>query len=101
MLHRPNADVYLPTLTWTRLTLGVEVAAHDVLGGDFAFRRYSLLFERRQRMGNLGITTLLAAGGVATGWVPAQRYFPVGFGKPARTFQAGGVIVTSRHHPHA
>jgi hypothetical protein len=96
MLHRPNADVYLPTLTWTRLTLGVEVAAHDVLGGDFAFRRYSLLFERRQRAGNLGITTLLAAGGIATGWVPPQRYFTVDFGKRALTFQAGGFNTTSR-----
>ncbi|PYO27078.1 MAG: hypothetical protein DMD73_10615, partial [Gemmatimonadetes bacterium] len=96
MLHRPNADVYLPTLTWTRLTLGVEVAAHDVLGGDFAFRRYSLLFERRLCTGNLGITTLLAAGGVATGWVPPQRYFTVDFGKRALTFQAGGFNTTSR-----
>src|SRR5207253_10735407 len=96
MLHRPNADVYLPTLTWTRLTLGVEVAAHDVLGGDFAFRRYSLLFERRLCTGNLGITTLLAAGGVATGWVPPQRYFTVDFGKRAPTFHAGGLNTTSR-----
>jgi Family of unknown function (DUF5686) len=96
MLHRPNADVYLPALAWTRLTLGVEIAAHDVLGGDFAFRRYALLVERRQRLGNLGVTTLLAAGGLATGWVPPQRYFTVDFGKRALTYQAGGFNTTAR-----
>jgi hypothetical protein len=89
-LRRQDADVYLPSLTWTRLTLGAEIAAHDVLGGDFAFRRYSVLVERRQRTLNLGVTTIFAAGGVATGWVPPQRYFAVDFGMRALTFQAGG-----------
>jgi hypothetical protein len=95
-LKRPDADVYLPSLTWTRVTLGAEIAAHDVLGGDFAFRRYSVLVERRQRTLNLGVTTIFAAGGIATGWVPPQRYFTVDFGKRAFTFQAGGFNTTSR-----
>jgi len=89
-LKRQGADVYLPSLTWTRITLGTEIAAHDVLGGDFAFRRYSVLVERRQRTLNLGVTTIFAAGGIATGWVPPQRYFAVDFGMRALTFQAGG-----------
>jgi hypothetical protein len=90
LIRRKDGDVYIPRLGWTRLTLGVEVAAHDVLHGDFAFRRYSLLLERRQRTLNLGVTTLVAAGGIATGWVPPQRYFAVDFGMRAATFQAGG-----------
>ena len=90
MLRRKDADVYLPSLTWTRVTLAAEVAAHAVLHGDFAFRRYSLLVQRRQRTFNLGITTLFAAGGIATGWVPPQRYFAVDFGMRALTFQSGG-----------
>ena len=95
-LRRQGADVYLPSLTWTRVTLAAEIAAHDVLGGDFAFRRYSVLVERRQRTLNLGVTTLFAAGGIATGWVPPQRYFAVDFGMRALTFQAGGFNTTSR-----
>ena len=89
-LRTRDADVYLPSLTWTRLTLGAEIAAHDVLGGDFAFRRYSISIQRRQRTLNLGVTTIFAAGGIATGWVPPQRYFAVDFGMRALTFQTGG-----------
>jgi len=96
MLRRKDADVYLPTLAWTRVTLGAEIAAHDVLHGDFSYRRYSVLIERRQRTLNLGVTTLFAAGGLATGWVPPQRYFTVDFGMRALTFQAGGFNTTSR-----
>ncbi|HVH08601.1 MAG TPA: DUF5686 family protein [Gemmatimonadales bacterium] len=90
MLRLKDGDVHLPGLTWTRVTLGAEIAAHDVLHGDFSFRRYSLLVERRQRTLNLGITTIVAAAGIATGWVPPQRYFAVDFGMRALTFQAGG-----------
>jgi len=96
MLRRKDADVYLPSLAWTRVTLGAEIAAHDVLHGDFSYRRYSVLIERRQRTFNLGVTTLFAAGGLATGWVPPQRYFAVDFGMRALTFQAGGFNTTSR-----
>ena len=96
MLRRKDADVYLPSLAWTRVTLGAEIAAHDVLHGDFSYRRYSVLVERRQRTFNLGVTTLFAAGGLATGWVPPQRYFAVDFGMRALTFQAGGFNTTSR-----
>ncbi|HEX2646042.1 MAG TPA: hypothetical protein VHO95_02340, partial [Candidatus Dormibacteraeota bacterium] len=90
LLRLRDSDVPLPNLTWTQLTLGTEIAAHDVLHSDFAFRRYSLILERRQRTLNLGVTTLVAAGGIATGWVPPQRYFAVDFGMRASTFQAGG-----------
>lgn len=89
-LRDPDGDVYLPSLTWTRLMVGAELAAHDVLQGDFSFRRYSFLVQRRQRTLNLGVTTVVAAGGLATGWVPPQRYFAVDFGMRALTFQAGG-----------
>ncbi len=89
-LRRRDGDVYLPRLTWTRLAIGAEIAARDVLHGDFAFRRYSVVVERRQRTFNLGVTTLVAAGGIATGWVPPQRYFAIDFGMRALTFQAGG-----------
>jgi hypothetical protein len=95
-LRTPDAEVYLPSLTWTRLTLGAEIAAHDVLHGDFSFRRYTVLVERRQRTLNLGVTTIFAAGGIATGWVPPQRYFAVDFGMRALTFQAGGFNTIAR-----
>jgi hypothetical protein len=45
---------------------------------------------RQQRTLNLGISTLTAAGGIATGWVPPQRYFVVDFGMQFATFQANG-----------
>jgi len=96
MLRRKDADVYLPSLSWTRVTLGAEIAAHDVLQSDFAYRRYSVTVERRQRTFNLGVTTLFAAGGVSTGWVPPQRYFAVDFGMRAATFPAGRVHTISR-----
>ncbi len=96
MLRRKEGDAYLPSPTWTRVTLGAEIAPHDVLHSDFAYRRYSVLVERRQRTLNLGVTTLFAAGGIATGWVPPQRYFAVDFGMRALMFQAGGFNTTSR-----
>ena len=96
MLRRKDSDVYLPSLTWTRVSIGAEIAAHDVLHSDFAYRRYSVTVERRQRTFNLGVTTLFAAGGVSTGWVPPQRYFAVDFGMRAATFQRGGFNTISR-----
>src|SRR5882762_3622978 len=54
MLRRKDADVYLPTLACTRVTLGAEIAAHHVMHSDLAERRYSLTVERRQRTFNLG-----------------------------------------------
>ena len=90
LLKSKDRDYYLQRFTWARITLGVEVAAPDLIPDDFDFRRYSFQIERRQRTGNLGLTTIAAAGGIATSRVPPQRYFTVGFGMAAVTFQEGG-----------
>ena len=66
--------------SWTSLALSVDVSAHDVLASDYSFRRYSVRLEHQQRWGNVGITTLTAVGGVATGYTPPQQYFTVGYG---------------------
>ncbi|HKI96158.1 MAG TPA: DUF5686 family protein [Gemmatimonadales bacterium] len=76
--------------TWTRIALGAEVSAPSIVASDFSYRRYTLDIERRQRTLGFGITTLRAAGGIATGVVPPQRYFTVDFGMETATFQRGG-----------
>ena len=90
LLKEKGVDYRLRALTWTRVTIGAEIAAPDLIPNDFSFRRYTLQIEHRQRTLNLGITTLMAIGGIATGWVPPQRYFNVDFGMQTATFQANG-----------
>ncbi|HEX4560614.1 MAG TPA: hypothetical protein VH113_02175, partial [Gemmatimonadales bacterium] len=66
--------------SWTSLAVSMDVSAHDVLSSDYSFRRYSVRLEHQQRWGNVGITTLTAVGGIATGYTPPQQYFTVGYG---------------------
>jgi len=90
LLRSKGEDYYLQRLTSTRIRVNAEVASPGLIVDDFDFQRYSLQLERRQRTFNLGLTTITAAGGVATGRVPPQRYFTVDFGMKALTFQGGG-----------
>jgi hypothetical protein len=90
LLRSGGRDFRLQALTWTRLTLGAEVAAPGLVPNDFDYRRYSLHLERRQRTLNAGVTTVNAALGTSTGRLPPQRYFVVDFGMKALTFQGGG-----------
>ena len=66
--------------SWTSIALSLDLSAHDVLGSDYSFRRYSMRIEHRQRWGNAGVTTVTAVGGVSTGFTPPQQYFTVGYG---------------------
>ena len=90
LLQEGGQAFYLQTLARTRVVLEVEAAAPSVIPNDFDFRRYTLLIDRQQRTFNLGLTTILAQGGIATGHVPPQSYFSVDFGMQTYTFQDNG-----------
>ena len=90
LLRSKGRDYRLRQLVQTRITASAEVAAHDVLDGEFSYRRYVLRIERIQRTLNFGVTSITAVGGIATGWVPPQRYFTVDFGKELYTYQPNG-----------
>ncbi|HZH40665.1 MAG TPA: hypothetical protein VFD85_06625 [Gemmatimonadales bacterium] len=66
--------------SWTSVAVRVDVSAHDILGSDYSFRRYSVRLEHQQRWGNAGVTTLTAVGGLSTGFTPPQQYFTLGYG---------------------
>jgi len=90
LLRSKGRDYRLRQLVQTRITASAEVAAHDVLHGDFSYRRYVFRIERIQRTLNFGITSITAVGGFATGWLPPQRYFTVDFGRELYTYQPNG-----------
>jgi len=90
LLKEKGRDYRLRQLVRTRVTASAEVAAPDLFPGDFSYRRYVLRVERTERTLNLGITSITAVGGLATGWVPPQRYFTVDFGRELFTYQANG-----------
>ena len=89
LLRARGADLPLSGAAWTRITMSSELSAHDLLASDFSYRRYSLQIERQQRT-LWGTTTVSAAAGLATGFVPPQRYFTVDFGMEFLTFQGNG-----------
>ncbi|HUK21256.1 MAG TPA: DUF5686 family protein [Gemmatimonadales bacterium] len=92
LLRSKGQDYYLEEYggTRTRIALQVEVSDPELIPSDFDYRRYAVQIERRQRTFNLGITTVVAAAGIATGNVPPQRYFVVDYGMKALTFQGNG-----------
>ena len=90
LLKDKGRDYRLRQLVQTRVTASVEAAAPDLFPGDFSYRRYVLRVERIQRSLNIGVTSITAVGGIATGWVPPQRYFTVDFGRELYTYQANG-----------
>jgi hypothetical protein len=92
LLRAKGQDYYLESIgqNRTRISFVTEVSAPGVIPSDFNFQRYSIQLDRRQRTFNLGVTTIVAAAGVALGDVPPQRYFTVDFGMKALTFQGNG-----------
>lgn len=80
LLRSKGVDYRLPALPLTRLSVTAEIADPALIANAFSFRRYTVQLDRRQRTSGLGITTLSAVAGLATGAVPPQRYFTVGFG---------------------
>jgi hypothetical protein len=91
LLSRDGRLFQLPSPTWTRLTVTTEVALPALSSDGLDFRTYSIQLERRQRLPNLGLTTINAAAGIATGTVPPQRYFAVDAQVQALTFEGGGL----------
>jgi len=91
MIRRRRVDSRIRRATFTRITLNAEVASPRVIPNDFAFHRYWIELERRQRTLGLGLTTVQAAAGIATGVVPPQREFGVDLGLRGLAVQQSGV----------
>ncbi len=89
-LRRAGEDFRLGAPSWARVSAGVEVAAPSVIPNDFSYRRYTLAIERSQPLLGMGTTTLSAAGGIATGFVPPQRYFTVDYGMEFLAVEGSG-----------
>jgi hypothetical protein len=80
LLRSGGGDYPLGGGSWTRITVGAEVAAPALIANDFSFRRYAFQLERRQQTPGFGTTTITVAGGIDSPGAPPQRYFTVGFG---------------------
>jgi hypothetical protein len=96
MVRSRGADYRLSPMSWTRITAGVEVAAPSVIPDDFSYRRYLVRVERAQPVLGWGTTSVSAAGGIATGFVPPQRYFTVDFGMDFLAVEGSGFRTLSR-----
>ncbi len=83
LLRADGQDYYIRMLTRTRVSFTFEISDPSLIASDFNYQRYSVRIERRQRLFNLGLTTITAAGGVSRGLLPPQRDFIVDFGMQA------------------
>jgi hypothetical protein len=88
MLHQNGGDLRLGAAEWTRLAVDAEVSSRDALASDFDYRRYTLRVEHRQQSFGMGVTTLMAVGGIGTAGLPPQRYFTVDGGARVLETQA-------------
>lgn len=89
--RKRGVETPLPVPVWTRVTFSAEVSDPGLIASDFRFERYAMLLERHQRIGNSGVTTILALLGTTTGDVPPQRYFTLDFSVRALGFEGGGL----------
>ena len=80
LLKTKGRDFYFNMLTYTRITLGVEIAESSFIESDFDFRRYFVRLHRTQRTFNFGLTTIDALAATSSGDLPPQRYFTMDFG---------------------
>jgi hypothetical protein len=96
MVRSRGVDTRLSGPNWTRASVGVDVAAHDILASDFSFRRYTFQVQHRQQLGGLGSTTVTVAGGLATHFAPPQQYFTVGYGLQLFAAEGAGFNTLSR-----
>ena len=96
MVRSRAGEYRLSPLSWTRVTAGVEAAAPSVIANDFSYRRMTLEIERAQPLLGWGTTTITAVGGLATGFVPPQRYFTVDFGMDFLAVEGSGFHTLSR-----
>ena len=96
MVRSRGGEYRLSPLSWTRVTAGVEAAAPSVIANDFSYRRVTLEIERAQPLAGWGTTMITAVGGLATGFVPPQRYFTVDFGMDFLAVEGSGFHTLSR-----
>ena len=96
MVRTHGADFRLSPMRWTRITAGVEAAAPSVIPDDFSYRRWTLEIEHAQPLAGWGTTTVSAVGGIATGFVPPQRYFTVDFGMDVLAVEGNGFRTLDR-----
>lgn len=96
LVRNRGVDVRLSGPDWTRASVSLEVAAHDILDGDFSFRRYTFQLQHRQQMGGLGSTTVTLVGGLATHFAPPQQYFTMGYGLQLFAAEGAGFNTLSR-----
>lgn len=96
MVRSRAGDYQLSPMSWTRVSGGVEVAAPSVIADDFSYRRYTLEIQHAQPLLGWGTTTVSAVGGIATGFVPPQRYFTVDFGMDVLAVEGNGFSTLAR-----
>jgi hypothetical protein len=77
MVRQGTTELRLTTPEWTRLAVQMELSPARALASDFDYRAYSVRFDRRQQSFGMGITSVLATGGIGTSGLPAQRFFGV------------------------
>jgi hypothetical protein len=96
LIRSRGEDYQLAGTSWTRVAVRAEVAAPSLIPDDFSYRRYTLHVERAQPVLGLGVTTVSAVGGIATGSVPPQRYFTVDFGMEVLAVEGNGFSTLAR-----
>ena len=96
MVRSRAEDYRLSPMSWTRISGGVEAAAPSLIANDFSYRRYTLEIQHAQPLLGWGTTTVSAAGGIATGFVPPQRYFTVDFGMDVLAVEGNGFRTVAR-----
>lgn len=88
LLRQAGRDLRINAPRWTRLAVEAEASPGGALGGDFRYHRYAVRVDRRQQSFGLGITSVLATGGIGDAGLPAQRWFGVDGGAQVLEVQA-------------
>jgi hypothetical protein len=77
LLQQGGRDLRLGRVRWTRVAIEGELSPGDAIGSDFDYRRLSVRLDRRQLTLGMGVTTMVAAGGIGSSGLPAQRFFGI------------------------
>jgi hypothetical protein len=89
-------DVKIDSPEYTILKLGAELSSPDFLNSDFDYRKYYISAFRRQRVFDLGISTIDLYAGASTRSLPPQEYYGIGFDDPFVVDQRG-FLTTGDH----
>jgi hypothetical protein len=87
MARQDGVDIRLQALEWTRLSVGGELSPGRVLGSDRDYRQLGVRFDRQQQTFGLGVTSVVASGGIGSSELPAQRYLGVDGGAQVLDYQ--------------